>query len=293
MCRSDRIAPLVLVFPLVCLFGSGCGSPAKNADSSQPPVLSRGEEEAAISKAQVPISAGSEADLVERTAGARAQYRDALESLLAYYKQYGYIEKGGWVEKEMRDLRSIPRYPYLSYRQVTSAPVVSPAGAKVPPQPKTNVAEADALYEQARKLHKEAVGFGAALSGGKDKLESALKLYRQLIDEYPTSDKVSDASFYLAEIYASDAYKEYTLALTFYQKCLETNPNTEQPALFRIAVVYDHHLRDRDKAVAIYRQVIQSGGNRANVRYAQERIRVLTEKTSHEAPDAEPRVAPR
>jgi len=282
MCNYVRIAPVVVFCAVgVCLL-SGCGTPAKPQAEAQSPVIERSEQQAAIAKAQVPISAGSEVDLVERVASERTGYREALESLLAYYNQYGYLEKGGWVEKELRDLRAIPRYPYLGDRQAAS-----PAY-----EAKASLPQADALYEQARKLHTEAGGLGSILGGGKDKLEAALKTYRQLIDQYPTSDKIDDAAFYIGEIYASDTYKEYTLALNFYQRCLKWNPNTEHPVPFRMAVVYDYRLRDRDKALALYRQVVQSSGNRSNVRFAQERIRQLTDKGSHEAPEAEPKVAP-
>jgi len=126
------------------------------------------------------------------------------------------------------------------------------------------------------------------LGGGKAKLQKALDAYRRLMDEHPNSDKIDDAAFYAGEIYASDTHKEYKLALNCYQRCLNWNPNTDLPAKFRMAVLYDRRLRDRERAMALYKEVVQSSPNRANIRFAQERIRVLTDRASYEAPDAEP-----
>jgi len=282
--RSDsRVAPLTVVFALLLTTILGCEATKKKGETAGPPVIERSETDSVLAKAQVPMSAGSEVDLVERVSNQRALYRESLESLLAYYRQYGYLEKSGWAEKEIRDLGRLPRYPYLGARSAVVAPKKYEAKDSIP--------QADALYEQARTAHTEGTGIGAALGGGgKTKLETALSTYRQVIEEYPTSDKIADAAFYVGEIYSSDAFKEYTLALEFYDKCLAWKPATEHPALFRKAVIYDYRLRDRDKAVALYKQVVSSSGNKSNVRFAQERIRQLTDKTSHEAPVAEPKV---
>jgi len=282
MSRRHPFATLVASSVAVCLGCMGCeGTNAKKGEPLQSPVITRGDQETTIAKAQEPVPAGSEVDLVERVIGARSQYRETLQLLLAYYQQYGYLEKGGWVEREMKDLRSIPTYPYLGDRKTKMA-------ARPGPEPKGPSPQADALYAQARKLHTEAGGMGAVLGGGKDKLDAALKLYQQLIEEYPTSDKIGDTAFFMGEIYSSDSFKEYTLAINSYQRCLTWNPNTQHPALFRMAVVYDYRIRNRDKAITLYKQVVQSANNPSNVRFAQERIRQLTDKMSFEAPTAEP-----
>lgn len=281
MSQFRRIAPLMVSTAVMACASVGCNGPGKKKDaqSLEPPVMAQDTEEGAIAKAQVPMTDASEADLVEEAGRMREQYRQALATLLAYYRRYGYFEKARWAQQEIADLRDITHYPYLGDHVMASKQYA----------PKEAVADADTLYEQARKLHKEGSGL-SGLIDGKQKIAQALELYRRVIDQHPTSDKIDDAAFFAGQIYASDAYREYTLALNYYQRCLKWNPNTEHPAKFWMAYVYDYRLRDREKAIALYKEVIDSSPNRSNVRFAQERIRQLTDRGSHEAPDVEPGV---
>ncbi|MBN1342642.1 MAG: tetratricopeptide repeat protein [Phycisphaerae bacterium] len=282
MFQIGRAAPLTVSAALMICAFSGCNSmDKKDATAPQePPVMGKSPHETALAKAQVPLGSRGEVELVEDAQRMKDEYRQALETLLAYYRRYGYYEKGNWAEREIDELRSVTRYPYLGDHTAASAKY----------EPKETLAEADNLFAEARKLHEEATGLGGLLGGGKEKLKKALDTYRRIIERYPTSDKIDEAAFYAGEIYASDPYKEYTLAINFYQRCLNWNPSTELPAKFRMAVVYDYHLRDREKALALYKEVIDSSGNRSNVRFAQERVRQITDRASHEAPDAEPGV---
>jgi len=280
MYQICRAAPLMLLAALVICTSVGCDALGKKKDTSvEPPVMALDEDQGALARAQqVPSGKGGEVELVEQTQGFRAQYRQALETLLAYYRRYGYYDKGRWAEKEIRELRNVTRYPYLG----------DAVAASTRHEPKESLSQANALYDEARKLHQEATSLAGMLGGGKAKLQKALDAYRRLMDEHPNSDKIDDAAFYAGEIYASDTHKEYKLALNCYQRCLNWNPNTDLPAKFRMAVLYDRRLRDRERAMALYKEVVQSSPNRANIRFAQERIRVLTDRASYEAPDAEP-----
>jgi tetratricopeptide (TPR) repeat protein len=233
-----------------------------------------------LSGIQVPPKNASETDLAEAVGQMRSEYRRSLETLLAYYRRYGYLDKSNWAAKELIRLHSTPRYPYIG----------DAVAASTRYEPKDTVGQADAMYAQARKLHEEATGLGGMLGGGEEKMTEALELYGRIIELHATSDKIDDAAFYAAEIYASDSQKEYVLALNNYQRCLTWNANTEHPVKFRMAVVYDYRMRDREKAVALYKEVVDSSPNRSNVRFAQERIRQLTDRASHEAPDREPGV---
>lgn len=281
MSQSGRIGPLMAAALFLCA-SVGCSQ----ANKKQPPpaepapVMATEAEQRAIVKAQRPISHGGEVDLAEDVALARDRYRQSLESLLAFYRQYGYFEKSNWAEKEIQSLRIIPRYPYMG----------DPTAGSTRYEASETNTRADALYAEARKLHDEGTGLSGLLGGGKAKLGKALDTYRMLIDQYPTSDKIDEAAFYAGEIYASDSQKEYTLALNYYQRCLDWNPNTDLPVRMRMAYVYDYPLRNREKAMALYKEIIEKSTNRANVRFAQERIRVLTDRASHEAPDVEPGV---
>ncbi len=280
MCQLRRIAPLAASAALIACAATGCSGTRKGgqAESLEPPVMVQPGEDTAIAKAQNPMPQDREVDMVEEVGRLRAQYRQALESLRAFYGRYGYHDKANWAAKEIGELAAIPSYPYLG----------DPLAASVEHAPKETLANADTLYAQARKAHQDATGLAGMLGGSKEKLAEALKAYRAIIKNYPNSDKIDDAAFYAGEILASDTYKESKLALDSYERCLKWNPTTEHPVRFRMAMVYDYQIRDRAKAVAMYKQVVQSDRNRANVRFAEERIRQLTDRASHEAPDAEP-----
>ncbi len=281
MRQFARVAPLAASTALwLCAVGCDSFGKKKEQEPVEPPVMGRSEEETALARAQLPMSNAGEVELVESAQRYRQQYRQSLESLLAYYRRLGYYEKGNWAKKEIRELEDVTRYHYLG-DPIASSPKYAP---------KENVGSADELYAQARKLHEEATGIGGMLVGGKKKLAQALSLYRQIIDDHPTSDKIDDAAFYAGEIYGSDTYGEHTMALNFYQRCLKWNPNTNHPVRFRMAVLYDYQLQDREKALALYKEVVDLGKNRSNVRFSQDRIRQITDRASHEAPDVEPAV---
>ncbi len=279
MCHVGRITPMALSATLLSCALLGCNSfGSKQEEPVAPPVAETSEASPAIVQAQVPLGKGGEVELVEASQRARAEYRQALASLYAYYNKYGYLDKSRWAQKEIEELQSVTQYPYLGDQRIASPDY----------QPAESVGDADTLYAEARKLHEDASGLGGLLGGSKEKLEEALTRYRQLIDRFPKSDKIDDAAFYAGEIYASDAYEEYTLALNYYQRCLKWNPATEHPAKFRMAFIYDRRMRDRERALALYKEVVATSANRANVRFAENRIRVLTDRGSYEAPDTEP-----
>ncbi len=279
MSQFGRILPLTASAALMVCASVGCNGPQNKQDEPlEPPVMAQEGAPSALAKPMPAEASADEVELVESAGRLREQYGRALESLLALYRRYGYFEKANWAEREIEELAAIAQYPYLGDRRAPSTRY----------EATQSIAEADALYAQARKLHEDAGGLGNLLGVGKGKLKAALDTYRRLIDQHPTSDKIDDAAYYAGEICASDTYKEYTLALNFFQRCLDWNPNTDYPVKFRMAFVYDYPLGDREKALALYKEVVASSPNRANVRFARERIAQITERTSHEAPDAEP-----
>lgn len=278
MYQVGRITPMWLSATLLSCALVGCDSFGSKKEPVAPPVATTGDEAPTVAQAQMPLGKGGEVELVEASQRARAEYRQALLRLHAYYNKYGYLDKSRWAEKELAELGAVTQYPYLGDQRLAS-PAYKPV---------ETVSDADTLYAEARKMHEGASGLGGLLGDSKGKLEAALTKYRQLIDRHPQSDKIDDAAFYAGEIYSSDAYKEYTLALNYYQRCLKWNPATEHPAKFRMAFIYDRQMRDRERALALYKEVVASSTNRANVRFAENRIRVLTDRGSYEAPDAEP-----
>jgi TolA-binding protein len=85
-------------------------------------------------------------------------------------------------------------YPYLSQQAPEQRVEVKPA---------QSIPEADALYSRALKIHDEVrlIPLAGALPQNKEKARQALALFKKLLKDYPTSDKVDDAAFFCGEIY--------------------------------------------------------------------------------------------
>ena len=101
------------------------------------------------------------------------------------------------------------------------------------------------------------------------------------------TDKIDDAAFFAGEIY-KEYFNDNLRAVQYYQRCWEWNPQTDHPARFQAAVVYDYRLHDRDRALELYQQVLEhEQSNRSNVRWSVDRIKQLTDNPDAPAP-AEP-----
>jgi tetratricopeptide (TPR) repeat protein len=175
----------------------------------------------------------------------------------------------------LNDLRRVKPYRYLE-------------DAMVPPttlRPAESIAEADALFDEGLALMKRA-GHGTPMFYNQDTMKLALAKFKELIDRYPSSDKIDDAAFMIGEI-----YKEYfeeadnEIAIKWYQRALDWNPNLPYPARFQMAVVYDYRMHEREKALDMYQQVIEHETfNQSNVDFANARIGRLTREETRLAP---------
>jgi hypothetical protein len=69
------------------------------------------------------------------------------------------------------------------------------------------------------------------------------------------------------------------------------NPNTPHPARFQAAVVYDFRRHNRDKALELYRQVmdLEEAGNVSNSKFSATRIEQLIDDDFSHLRPAEPR----
>jgi tetratricopeptide (TPR) repeat protein len=101
-------------------------------------------------------------------------------------------------------------------------------------------------------------------------------MYTQLIRQYPTSDKIDDAAYQVAEIYES--FKNYEIALLYYQRAYQWNPETPHPARFHAAVLLDKRLHRRDEALELYQEAVLHEGGRFDEWkvYGEKRIRELS-----------------
>ncbi len=80
-------------------------------------------------------------------------------------------------------------------------------------------------------------------------------LLTDLLTKYPQSDKISDAAYYLGDIYESKAYKQYRRAAEFYVRCFQWNTKTHFDARMRAARLFDYEVKDRAKAIELYRDI--------------------------------------
>ncbi len=250
----------------------------KGKVKSVPPVVSL-DSPPGVDIPPIPVADRSEVDLVEELILHRNMYARFLNALGSYYMEKGPEYKVNWVREEQRQLRRVKPYPYIME-------------ASVPPpdlRPTDSIAEADKLYQDALALMKKA-GHGVPIWYHAGTMKLALAKLKELVDKYPTSDKIDDAAFYIGEI-----HKEYglgesgleldnELALKWYQRAIDWDPKTPHPVRFQMAVVLDYRLHERERALAMYQRVLSEEKelNESNTHWANVRIGQLTrEKTRH------------
>ncbi|MEA3368128.1 MAG: tetratricopeptide repeat protein, partial [Planctomycetota bacterium] len=219
--------------------------------------------EAQVTPTVQPKLAGlGEVGLVEAVAAARTQYQRTLETLKEYYHQRGNNAKIEWVESELQGFEKTPKARYLLVAEF-AGPDLRPA---------RSIEAADQLYEEG--VHYK--DYPAFPPGKKDYLKIALEKFRAIIEKYPQSDKIDDAAFRTGEIYGGWYFQDYARAVVSYERCWQWNPETEHPARFKAAKIFEEKLKNRAKAVELYNEVIANTNNEDLARQAQERIRALT-----------------
>lgn len=220
----------------------------------------------------------TEVDLVEEMIRHRAMYARHLRVLVRFYSEHGNEEKANWARRELRDLQRVKPYQYLDDAIVPVSTL----------RPVESIAEADRLYEEGMTLMKKG-GHGVPGLYNQETMKLALAKLKELVDRFPTSDKIDDAAFYIGEI-----HKEYfeeldnTIAVRWYKRAIEWNPQLPHPARFQMAVAYDYRMHDREQALYWYQQVLEHEADieRSNTMFANNRIRELTsERTRHAAAD--------
>lgn len=221
-----------------------------------------------------PVELADFPGLVEEMMETRQAYIAQMIELESAYLKAGDSMKANWARHQRERTEIVGVYPYLT--------------AEVPEQsvdvsPEIQIPEADALYEAGLALYNEVLGipFAGALEHNKDKVREALVLFKRVLNEYPTSDKVDDCAFYCGDI-----YKEYLreedpdneLALRYYQWSFALDPNTPHTPRFLCAVVYEFRRHDRARAVEMYTQVLETeeAGNMSNARFSADRVAALS-----------------
>jgi tetratricopeptide (TPR) repeat protein len=240
-----------------------------------------------------PVSSGTEATSdhvdvsarVEEMLRARAVYLEQLKRLEDALLTIGDVTRANWARRQRTLTERVEVYPYISEFPVEASVIVAP---------EESIPEADALFESALARLNEIrgvplVGF---LDVNRKKAAEALEMFKQLLREYPKSDKVDDAAFYCGEI-----YKEYLrhddpddeLSIKYYEWAWTLDPQTPHAARFQCAVVEDFRRHNRKRALELYQRVLQEEThNISNLRFAATRIEQLTdEEGSHLRPRLE------
>jgi tetratricopeptide (TPR) repeat protein len=260
--------PVAIVLAAIVLAAAGCNTdrvwePRQRV--AKPPTTSFTNPDG-VEVPDIAIADAREIDLVEEVLMHRAHYHRSLTALRDFYRDRGHSAKRTWADAELADLNRVRPYRYILAGEIPSDRLA----------PRESVSEADALYDTGLALMKEG-GHNVPFLYREKKMRAALDAFRGLIEQYPTSDKIDDAAFYCGEIHKEYFKGEEPLAVRWYERAIAWNPELPLPARFQAAVVYDLRLHDRDRALELYRGVLEhESDNASNVSYALRRINVLT-----------------
>jgi len=244
------------VFCLVLIIG--CEEPVKDS-----PHYMVDPQEAAAVESTGGVPGATEVDLVEDLAAKRMAYRESLVRLYEFYHSTGNVNNRRWAEHELKALDRVPHYRYLMPGQLASSQLVA----------LDSIPQANALFEEAEKLYREAGGL--LIITDEDKLRGALSRYNRIITEFPTSNKIDDAAYQAGRIY--EYFKDWDIAVDYYQRCFQWNEVTDRPARFRAAFVMDQRLHKRKEALPLYQLAVEKESRfTANTEFAKKRILELT-----------------
>ena len=210
------------------------------------------------------IAQADERLLAETVVAARRKYTTAVSELQSLYERRGDVFKAKLIKNTQARFDPIRTYMYFMDAEVPPADL----------KPVDVITKADQLYEKALSLHR----WGKVLPLVTDykKQRRALMMLLELVNKYPRSTKIALAAYYIADIY-KEYFNEDLRAVYWYQRAWQWDPNITKPARFQAAVTWDLRLKNRAKAVELYRQVIQyEQFNMSNVGFSERRIAELT-----------------
>jgi tetratricopeptide (TPR) repeat protein len=249
----------VILIVSVQMFIVGCEGP----NSGQGKVVPQGEKNLLAPVPVVQNQTSAETDIVEQVVTNREAYRRTLKSLVDYYTNTGNDMKLAWAEKELRSLDKTRQYHYIIEASV--------AGPNL--KPTASIEMANYIYEDAVRREKLAKRFIIIIDD--DQLRVALGKYNEVIKRYPTSDKIDGCAFRAAGIY--EYFKDYTIALLYYQRTWEWNPQTPYLAEFKAACILDLQLSRRGEALELYQKAVKKGGlTEDEKKFVEERIAILS-----------------
>jgi len=216
--------------------------------------------------ADLALADGREADLVEEMTAARNRYLQTLHELRRFYEEHGYATKSHWTKLELQGLAAVKQFRYLGDTEVPSNRL----------RPESQIPEADALYQKGLSYMRRG-GRGLGVIHREDRMIEAAQIFRDMIERYPTSDKIDDAAFQCGEIHSKYLPGQEPVAVKWYERAWTWNPLTSYPARFEAATIYDYRLHNRDRALELYHAAMeQEAAYKSNARFAARRIEELT-----------------
>jgi hypothetical protein len=200
-------------------------------------------------------------EFVQRVLITRTDYQKALESLRGHYLKAGDLENAKWAEEELRGFHLVPHPAYN-------------LDLDIPPgnlQGTINIVEANKLYTEALQFKDKGWSTDYQLNQRRAEL-----LFQKILTQYPQSNKISDVAYQLGDIYESKAYRQYRRAALYFERCFQWNPQTHFDARLRAAHLYDRQLKERQRALEIYREITTHETEPARIQEAQKRIADLS-----------------
>jgi TolA-binding protein len=208
-----------------------------------------------------PVGKVNDLETVEKLLAARKDYQKQLEQLRTIYVNAGDLERAKWAEEELRQWHRIPKYPFRLELDVP------------PPSLTGNASVPEATKLLARAMLYKDKGFGTDLIDNQRRAEILLQ---ELLSKYPESDKISDAAFFLGDIYEGRIYKMPRRAALYYERCFQWNKKTQFDARLRAARLYDRQVGDKQRALELYREVVSEEYDQRRKDEATKRIQELT-----------------
>ncbi len=223
------------------------------------PLVATSDDKKVTSK---PTSASSEVDLVEQVLSARKQYQKSLANLYELYVKTGDKERAKWVEEELKGFHLLGKPSYRLDVQDVPPPTL---------EAKENIKDANDLYKQAMDYKGRGFGTDHLLNQRRTEL-----LLREILEKYPTSDKIADVAYELGDLYEGKAFKQYGRAAAYFERAFQWRKGSITDARMRAAKLYDKTLNERAKAIELYRDVIAHDTDDGRIKEAEKRLAELT-----------------
>lgn len=206
--------------------------------------------------------AANDVELVERTIAARREYENSLRALHGHYFKAGDKLRMQWAEQELIAF-------HLMFKPSYNLDVKD-----VPPptlQADVNIREANELYRAAMEYKGKGSGNDFTLNQRRAEI-----LFREILEKHPNSDKIGEVAYQLGDLYEGKAYRQYDRAAKYFERSAQWVKGSRTDARLRAATLYDKQLNERQKAIEMYREVLNHDVDAERIKVSEQRLGVLT-----------------